>query len=353
MTEDTSPCHEDDRRYVPLSPRWFYKKGRGKKMRRAIFAVCVLSSFLLCACGIAQVENGSEQNVTTSAEMQGTIPIKSAEETRDKSTGQTEIETRTIQTGETVVLSIKNNNDAGNGVTLDVTAKGSQGPDDFAVVNDNHFLILDTAKQRILQFQNGSWGEPITLEDKECRILRTDGETVFMVGSANLWCLSLGTNEVTSYPFPQEEMGEFISEVYCYEGEIIVVSERFGNHHFDRTTKEWTPTTHGWLLDPEKKGKVCFNDRSWNIAAPYSGIEVLGVDPDGQLAVLLYNAPGEPAAADFCTVRKYDAEGRETLCLRVPTGVDNVYFPLRPAEMGVDGTIYMMTVTEEKTEIWK
>ena len=342
--------------------------------------ICILSllACLLSACGhqnhpglSMETESVTVDSVFEAAKsQQETVSSNAPDLMTDSATETIQDQNKDLENWDedgVIILTVPNNQEGG--VALHLDPAGNTGPSGFVIISDDNILILEGTAPRILHYQNNVLTESFVLGNCDTYTnIEYAGRMIYAFGYTGICCIEPETGQQRIYPYPDrlftktaEKPQVFIGNTFCLDGEIMMSGETFGCYSFDRSQERFLKTEKGFQI--KRTGdthngntlgnliKVTSGECKWIIEVPDAFADVIGTTSGGCLLAVITDGmeAGDP---ERITVRKYDAESREIARLRVDTSRWAAY-PRHFAEKGTDGSVYIMEVLEQRTEIRK
>ncbi len=226
--------------------------------------------------------------------------------------------------------------------------EGSMGPDDFVVLSENDILILDTLGKRIQRFRDGSLSETYKLSDFRDfpYLMEENSGYVYVLGSKQIAEISLITKDYRIYDLPDPEgaygdLGSFVSDLITWNGQVILISDKFGNYTVDREKGEGISSKEGYYSACSDNGAdIKEGMRSWSIRADNTSIDVLCIEKDGDILVQAVDFNYSAKDKEYLTVRRYSISG-ELLSKTCVDVAERKHVPRRQIKE-YDGHIYQM-----------
>ena len=251
------------------------------------------------------------------------------------------------------------------GLTYEVTAITNYGPDDFAVIDDNDIVILDSLSCRLQRYCNGGYYETIQLPSgqKYLRMYASE-KNLYVLSRSSLYMINLDTKDWMEVTLPYETkdegqniFGSYVNDILEADGKLILVTEVYGNYALNKGEKsfERVPSDYCAFREGGLGGKtICvkMGNQHWDIAAENLCGYPIGMNADGDLFVYLLDMNLSVGDKNYCRILDYTPDGK----LNAVSAIDVskwAHTPRAFAHMAEDGKVYILGIYADTFIVYK
>lgn len=251
--------------------------------------------------------------------------------------------------------------EAENGFRIYKSLARQGGPDAFAIIGEDDFLIMESWMHYIKRFQGGQHVATIPLEPEDDFSnggnMVANEQYAYVAASQALIQINLRDYSQIRYTYPIGDIGLYTHDLF-FEGEsLILETSQMGKYRFDPTNGSFTKTDLGIhqeyiQADEHKMLRVTYSNYEWLLDACDAYPEVIGIDSSGNLYLSVFDWNLDITASDYHRICKYDTAGK----LVASTAVDRSNWfsaPFNEVRFGADERIYVMAVYEPFTAIYR
>ena len=254
--------------------------------------------------------------------------------------------------------------DEKSGVMYSLGLSGYWGPTDFAVMNENDILILDSVFHRLQRYKDGEYYETIKLPNQGWQKLCVLGENAYVATNGSLLKIDLKTKEQSeiSLPTSSQDVAYYVHSLCEQEGTLYLVLSGHGTYFLNEETQEVEKAAGG--NEPYsasrvggidgKEIRVTKGNRSWLIPAANCSGDVIGFGEDGILYFRLYDLDLTREDEAYCRILKCAAgegvvaESFVDISKRILAEPPHCF-----EKVGADGNVYVLGLYEEKFIVYK
>ena len=232
---------------------------------------------------------------------------------------------------------------------------GCNGPDCFAIISQNDILIMQSSKQVMKRYINGQHVSTFNFEEDDYCFLETDGQYAYAVGRKNLLRIDLSNSNQEYFPYPSEEVGDYVYAAFLINNTLVLQTEPLGNYYFDSERERIGTTSQGFrreiIEDDGVLTQLYYGDHKWVLDSNDIINQEVGIDEDGNLILYSVDFGLETSDPAYSTVKKINRQGE----ILASTEIDCsnwLYSAELPVRIGNDGNLYVMAVYEPYTAIY-
>ncbi len=239
------------------------------------------------------------------------------------------------------------------GLVIAKHTAGNSGPRDFAVIDRNDILVLQTSRLGLQRYVNDQYQKTYVFQETDTyEYVETDGEYAYVIGWEKLLRIDLNTGEEESFPYPPAMRAP--TAVWA-DGCLVLQNELCGNYVFRDKTGAFEKTDLGFSTEWNVSSSgtsvlIKYGNSSWKLDATDIINVPVAVDGSGNLIVYVTNEK-RMDEEDYISVQTIPPTGY--LQAKVNVDQSNHFFtPLEPVKMQKDGKVYIMCVYEPYTAVY-